>query len=99
MTNRAKRGSLPDYIGGQPPSPRDLTHKRPMHDERQCQSYLTLPHASVTSCGAQVASQHCPILRTGMGIVSKSINITSCQSSKFKKLRLKRVSKNWGKIA
>ena len=36
MTKPIKKGSLPDYIGGQPPSPRDLGHKGPMHDERQC---------------------------------------------------------------
>ena len=66
MTKLNKKGCLPNYIGGQPPSPRDLAHKGPMHDERQCQDQPTLPHASVTSYGAQVASQHCPILLTGM---------------------------------
>lgn len=99
MKKLNKKGSLPDYIGGQPPSPRDLAHKGPMHDERQCQNQLTLPHASVTSCGAQVASQQYPILRTGMRIVSKLIKITSCQSSKTKKWGLKTVFKNWEKIA
>jgi len=43
MTKLNKKGSLPDYIGGQPPSPRDLAHKGPMHDERQCQYQPTLP--------------------------------------------------------
>jgi hypothetical protein len=98
MTKLNKKGSLPDYIGGQPPSPRDLAHKGPMHDERQCQNQPTLPHASVTNCGAQVASQHYPILRTGMRIVSKLIKITSRQLSKTKKWRLKTASQNWGKI-
>jgi len=98
MTKLNKKGSLPDYIGGQPPNPRDLAHRGPMHDERQCHEQATLPHASVTSYSAQVASQHCPILRTGMGIVSKLIKITSWQSSKTKKWRLKIAFKNWGKI-
>jgi len=98
MTKLNKKGSLPDYIGGQPPSPRDLAHKGPKHDKRQCQDQPTLPHAPVTSCGAWVASQHCPILLTGMGIVSKLIKITSWQSSKTKKWRLKTTSQNWGKI-
>jgi len=98
MTKLNKKGCLPNYIGGQPPSPRDLAHKGPMHDERQCQDQPTLPHASVTSYGAQVASQHCPILLTGMRIVSKLIKISSWQSSKIKKWRLKTAFKNWGNI-
>jgi len=97
MTKLYKKGSLPDYNGGQPPNPRDLTPKRPSHEERQCPDQATLPHALVTSCGAQVASQHCPILRTGIWIVAKLIKISSWHSMIIQKRRLKTDIKN-GKI-
>ncbi len=95
MIAQYKEGRLPDYNGGQPPNPRDFPHKGPMHDEGSADQ-TTLPHASVTSYGAQVASQHCPILRTGIGIVSKLIKYTSWQSSKTKKMEVESSFKNWG---
>ena len=58
MTKLNKKGSLPDYIGG----------------------------------------QHCPILLTSMGIVTNLIKISSWQSSKTKKSRLKTALKNWENI-
>jgi hypothetical protein len=91
------KGSLPDYNGGQPPNPRDFTLYGQKHvDERAEQK--ALPHVFVTSFGAQVASQHSLILRTGLGILSKSSRITSNQTLKFKKWRLKTAFGNWIKF-
>jgi len=83
MITLYKKGSLPYYIGDQSPSPWDLLPNGQKHETRAVQS--TLPHASVTSCGAQVASQQSLILQTDMGIVSKLIGITSKRLSKNKK--------------
>ena len=91
-----KKGRLPDYNGGQPPNPRDFPLCRQKHETRAVQD--TLPHASVTRFGAQVASQQSPILRTGMSILSKSVKITSNQVLKNKKWRLKTVFENWIKF-
>ncbi|MCP4348997.1 MAG: hypothetical protein GY795_26250 [Desulfobacterales bacterium] len=59
---------MPIIFGGQPPSPRDLSHYEPKHEKGQW--YFTLPHASVTRLGAQVASQHCLILQVSRVIIA-----------------------------
>ena len=82
MTRSPEKGSLPYYNGGQPPSPRDLTLCRQKHKTRAVQN--TLPHASVTRFGAQVASRQSPIFQTGKGMVSKTDKIASEQLSKIK---------------
>ena len=92
-----KKGRWPDYNGGQPPNPRDLTLYGQKHDGKRAEQ-KALPHVPVTSFGARVASQHSPILRTGLGILSKSVRITSNQTLKFKKWRLKTVFGNWRKF-
>jgi len=58
------KGKIPFLYGGQPPCPRDLTLYEQKHDKTRAVQ-KTLPHASVTSFGAQVASQHSLILQTG----------------------------------
>ncbi len=58
------KGKIPILYGGQPPRPRDLTLYEQKHDKTRAVR-KTLPHASVTSSGAQVASQHSLILQTG----------------------------------
>ncbi len=78
-----KKGRLPDYNGGQPPSPRDFSLYGQKHVGERAEQ-KALPHVSVTSFGAQVASQHSLILRTGTGILSKSFKITSKQPLKNK---------------
>jgi len=82
-----KKGRSPDYNGGQPPNPRDFTLYGQKHVGERAEQEA-LPHVSVTSFGAQVASQHSPILRTGTGILSKLVKITSKQLCKNKKWRL-----------
>jgi hypothetical protein len=89
-----KKGRWPDYNGGQPPNPRDFSLYGQKHGGERAEQ-KALPHVSVTSFGAQVASQHSPILRTGLGIVSNPIRITSNQTLKFKKWRLKTAFGNW----
>lgn len=96
MTALYEKGSLPDCIGDQSPSPWDLTPWDSSMKQGQC--CYTLPHASVTNFGAQVASQHDLILRTGRDIVSKLIRMTSKQLMKIKKRRLKTEFENWIKI-
>ena len=75
MIRPCQKGSLPDYIGDQSPSPWDLTPYGQKHETKAVQD--TLPHASVTSFGAPVASQQNLVFLSGEGIVSKSIKITS----------------------
>lgn len=58
------KGRIPFIYGGQPPRPRDLTLYEQKHDKTRAVK-KTLPHASVTSSGAQVASQQSLILQTG----------------------------------
>ena len=95
MIKPYQKGSLPDYIGDQSPSPWDLTPCGQKHETRTVQQD-TLPHVFVTGFGAQVASQHCLVLRTGQGIVSKLTKMTSKQLLlKFKKWRLKTNFENW----
>jgi hypothetical protein len=58
------KGKIPFLYGGQPPYPRDLTLYEQKHVKQgQCKKHC--PHASVTSFGAQVASQQGLILQTG----------------------------------
>ena len=97
MITLSKKGRLPDYNGGQPPNPRDLPLYGQKHDGERAEQ-KALPHVSVTSFGAQVASQQSLILRTGTGIVSKSVKITSKQSLKNKKRRLKTAFRKWIKF-
>jgi len=53
-----------------PQTPWDLAHYGPKHEkEGQCITHC--PHASVTNCGAQVASQQSPILRAGEQRISR----------------------------
>ena len=94
MITQYKKGRLPDYNGGQPPNPRDFPLYGQKHVGERAEQ-KALPHVSVTSYGAQVASQHSPILRTGTGILSKSVEITSKQPLKNKKWRLKTVVEKW----
>ena len=49
------KGRIPFVYGGQPPRPRDLTLYEQKHDKTRAVK-KTLPHASVTNSGAQVAS-------------------------------------------
>ncbi len=58
------KGKTPILYGGQPPCPRDLPLYKQKHDKTRAVQ-KTLPHASVTSFGAQGASQHSLILQTG----------------------------------
>ena len=95
MITPYKKGRLPDYNGGLPPNPRDLSLYGQKHVGERAEQ-KALPHVSVTSCGAQVASQRGLILRTGIGILSKSVKITSKQP--LKKRRLKTVFGNWIKF-
>jgi len=97
MIKLNKKGSLPNYNGGQPPNPRDFPLYGQKHGEERAEQ-KALPHVSVTSFGAQVASQHSPILRTGTDILSKTIEITSKQPLKNKKWRSKTVFENWIKF-
>jgi len=97
MIKLYKKGRLPDYNGGQPPNPRDFPHDGQKHVEKRAEQ-IALPHVSVTSFGAQVASQQGLILRTGIGILSKSVKITSKQLLKNKKWGLKTTFKNWFKF-
>ena len=97
MITQCKKGRLPDYNGGQPPNPRDFPLYGQKHIEKRAEQ-KTLPHVSVTSFGAQVASQHGLILRTGTDILSKSVKITSKQSVKTKKWGLKTTFENWIKF-
>jgi len=53
-----------NFNGGLPPNPQDLTLYEQKHDKTRAVR-KTLPHAYVTSFGAQVASQHGLILQTG----------------------------------
>ena len=93
MIRPCQKGSLPYYIGDQSPSPWDLTPYGQKHETKAVQD--TLPHASVTSFGAPVASQQNLVFLSGEGIVSKSIKITSKQLLKIKKWRLKTGFENW----
>ena len=93
MIKLYNKGRVPDYNGGQPPNPRDFPLYGPKHVGDRAEQ-KALPHVSVTSFGAQVASQHSPILRTGAGILSKSVKITSKQPLKNKKKNLKTVVRN-----
>ncbi len=86
MIKLYKKGKFPDYNGGQPTNPRDLTHFRPKHAEKRAEQ-KALPHVSVTNFGAQVASRQSLIHLIGMDIVSRSIKIT--------RRRLKTILKNW----
>ena len=97
MITQYKKGRLPDYNGGQPPNPRDFPLYGQKHVGERAEQ-KALPHVSVSSFGAQVASQQIPILRTGTGILSKSVKITSNQALKNKKWRLKTVFRNWIKF-
>ncbi len=92
-----KKGRSSDYNGCQPPNPRDFTLYGQKHVGKRAEQ-KALPHVSVTSFGAQVASQHSPILRTGTGILSKSVKITSKQPLKNNKWRLKTAFGNWIKF-
>jgi hypothetical protein len=92
-----QKGRRSDYNGGQPPNPRDFTLYGQKHSGDRAEQ-KALPHVSVTSFGAQVASQHSPILRTGPGILSKSVKITSNQTLKYKEWRLKTAFGNWMKF-
>jgi hypothetical protein len=83
MTGSTEKGSLTYYNGGQPPNPRDLSLCRQKHETRAVQED-TLPHASVTRFGAQVASQQSPILQSGKGMVSKIDKIANEQLLKIK---------------
>ncbi len=58
------KGKIPILYGASP-IPRDLTLYEQKHDKTRAVSKKTLPHASVTSSGAQVASQQSLILQTG----------------------------------
>ncbi len=78
MTGSPEKGNLPYYNGGQPPNPRDLPLCRQKHETRAVQKD-TLPHASVTRFGAQVASQQSPIFQNGKGMVSKTGKIANEQ--------------------
>ncbi len=56
------------------PKPRDFTHYGPKHGlmrRGQRTIYTLPPHASITSFGAQVASQQSPILRVGKNRIAK----------------------------
>jgi len=97
MNKLYKKGKFPDYNGGQPPNPRDLTLYGQKHVGERAEQ-KALPHVSVSSFGVQVASQQSPILRTGTGILSKSVKITTNQALKNKKWRLKTVFGNWMKF-
>ena len=90
MIKLHKKGRLTDYNGGQPPNPRDLAHSRPKHVEKRAEQ-KALPHVSVAHFCAQVAFQQGPILRNGMGVVSRSLKIT--------RRRLKIIFKNWIKFS
>ncbi len=89
-----KKGRRPDYNGGQPPNPRDFTLYRQKHGGERAEQ-KALPHVSVACFGARVASQHSPILRTGLGMLSKSVRITRKQTLKYKEWRLKTAFGNW----
>ena len=65
MIKLHKKGRLPDYNGGQPPNPRDLPLYGQKHVGERAEQ-KALPHVSVTSCGAQVASQRGLVLRSGI---------------------------------
>lgn len=97
MTKLNKKGSLPDYIGGQPPSPRDLAHKGPMHDERQCHESDTAP-----CFGHQLRRSGCfPALPYPPNWHGDSIKIDqSCKSAiiENQKIEVENGFKNWGKI-
>jgi hypothetical protein len=97
MITLYEKGRLSDYNGGQPPNPRDFPLYGQKHAKERAEQ-KALPHVSVTSFGAQVASQHSPILRTGSGILSKSVKITSKQPLKNKTWRVKTAFGNWIKI-
>jgi hypothetical protein len=97
MITLDKKGKLPNYNGGQPPNPRDLTHCEPKHVGqaeicRHC-PMLQLPDAALGSLLSR-----CPILRPGSGILSKSVKSTSNQTLKYKKWRLKTAFGNWIKF-
>jgi len=81
MITLYKKGRLPDYNGGQPPNPWDFPLYGQKHVKERAEQ-KALPHVSVTRFGARVASQHSPILRTGTGILSKSVKIASKQPLK-----------------
>jgi hypothetical protein len=97
MITLYKKGRLPDYNGGQPPNPRDFTLFGQKHVRDRAEQ-KALPHVSVTSSGARFASQHWPILRTGTGILSKSVKITSNQPLKNKTWRFETAFENWIKF-
>ena len=97
MIKLHKKGRLPDYNGGQPPNPRDFPLYGQKHVEKRAEQ-KTLPHVSVTSFGAQVASQQGLILRTGTGILAESVKITSKLTLKNIKWRLKTIFGNWIKF-
>lgn len=50
------KGNEPNFNGGQPPTPRDLTLYGQEHDHKRAER-KALPHVPVTSYGAQVTSQ------------------------------------------
>ena len=75
MCCKDKKRALSQFIVGDsvPQTPWDFTHYGPKHGwmrREQCIIY-TAPHASITSFGAQVASQQSPILRVGKNRIAK----------------------------
>jgi len=58
------KGKIPILYGASP-IPRDLTLYEQKHDKTRAVQKNTLPHASVTNSGAQVASQQSLILQIG----------------------------------
>ena len=97
MIKLLKKGRLPDYNGSQPPNPRDFPLYGQKHVEKRAEQ-KNLPHVSVTSFGAQVASQQGLILRIGTGILSEWVKITSKLTLKNIKWRLKTIFGNWIKF-
>ena len=83
-----KKKNCPIIDWCQLPNPRDF----PLYEQKHIGERVeqkALPHVSVTSFCAQVASQHSLILRTGTDILPKSIEITSKQPLKNKKEEVK----------
>ena len=76
MCCKDKKRTLGQFIMGDsvPQTPWDFTHYGPKHGlmrRGQRTIYYTAPHASITSFGAQDASQQSPILRVGKNRIAK----------------------------
>ena len=68
----------PILRGTSPPVPPGIYRvKDKSMGEEQVRLRRTCPHASVTDCGARVASQRCPILRAGSKIISLPYKIST----------------------